>query len=76
MRYRNVEETEAEHLRKYAVLRTPEPADSREQIYKVMLHTTREGIMCYLYTTPNTALCSYEIAPMQISKRHTRTGMN
>lgn len=55
-----VQEKVAGHMRMYTVLRTPQPANAREYIYKVMLHTTRYGIMCYMYTDPDAVRCSYD----------------
>ena len=44
-------------MRKYAVLKKPVRCNGGEIIYKIMLHTTKDGIYLYKYDAPDALEC-------------------
>ena len=47
-------------MRKYAVLKKPVRCNSGEIIYKIMLHTTKDGIYLYKYDAPDALKCAHD----------------
>ena len=47
-------------MRKYAALKKPIRCNGGEIIYKIMLHTTKDGIYLYMYDAPDALECSHD----------------
>ena len=47
-------------MRKYAVLKEPVRCNGGEIIYKIMLHTTKDGIYLYKYDAPDALECAHD----------------
>lgn len=47
-------------MRKYAVLKKPVRCNGGEIIYKIMLHTTKDGIYLYKYDAPDALECAQD----------------
>ena len=47
-------------MRKYAYLKNPLKCNDKEYIYKIMLHTHKEGVYLYEYCSLDAIICSYD----------------
>ena len=47
-------------MRKYAYLKNPQKCNDKEYIYKIMLHTQKEGVYLYEYCSLDAIFCSYD----------------
>lgn len=48
-------------MRKYAYLKEPIKCNKKDYIYKIMLHTQKDGVALYEYCSLNAIRCSFDL---------------